>query len=214
VRILSSPYGYKRLGAQGLLRTSLISIRVFATSQGRRDESLFSRSYLKKEGPIIIFLLEEDFVLLQRKEGRGMRRIMIATALVLVLVFGYAVAKSVAHEMMSKSGETSDLLGSSVKNPQGEDLGTIADVVTGPEGRVAFAVLSYWISDDTQKRVAVPFSALSCEEQNCVLNANKDALNSAPAFVSGDDLAERKLAEDIYTHFGVQPYWTEEGEQK
>jgi len=143
-----------------------------------------------------------------------MRRIMIATALVLVLVFGYAVAKSMAHEMMSKSGETSELLGTTVKNPQGEDLRIIADVVTGPEGRVAFAVLSYWISDDTQKRVAVPFSALSCEEQNCVLNVSKDTLDSAPTFVLEDDLTEPRLAEDIYRYFGVQPYWTEEGTEK
>ncbi len=139
---------------------------------------------------------------------------MIATALVLVLVFGYAVAKSVAHEMMSKSVKTPELLGATVKNAQGEDLGTIIDVVTGPEGRVAFAVLSYWISDDTQKRAPVPFSALSCEEKNCVLNATKDTLDSAPTFVLEDDLAEPRLAGDIYRYFGVQPYWTEEGTEK
>ncbi len=143
-----------------------------------------------------------------------MRRIMIVTALVLMLIFGYGVARSMAHEMMSKSGETSELLGATVKNPEGEDLGIITDVVTGPEGRVAFAVLSFWVSADMQKRVAVPFGALSCEEQDCVLNASKDALDSAPTFVSEDDLAEPKLAEDIYRYFGVQPYWTEEGRQK
>ena len=146
-----------------------------------------------------------------------MRKTMIVTALVLTLIFGYAVAKSMAHEMMSKSGEraeVSKLLGTLIKNPQGEDLGTITDVVTGPEGRVAFAVLSYWISDDTQKRIAVPIGALSCEEQNCVLNASKDTLDSAPTFVSEDDLVERKLAEDIYRYFGLQPYWTEKGTEK
>ena len=143
-----------------------------------------------------------------------MRKIILAAVLVLALIFGYAVAKSMAHEMMSKSGETSELLGTAVKNPQGEDLGTIADIVTGPEGRVAFVVLSYWVSDDTQKRVAVPFGALSCEEQNCVLNASKDTLDSAPTFVLEDDLTEPRLAEDIYRYFGVQPYWTEEGTEK
>src|SRR4030042_8483 len=122
-----------------------------------------------------------------------MRKMMIVTALVSVLIFGYGVAKSIAHEKMSKSGEraeVSKLLGTSIKNSQGEDLGTIADVVTGPEGRVAFAVLAYWISDDTQKRVAIPFGALSCEEQDCVLNVSKDTLDSAPTFVSEDDLAK------------------------
>jgi sporulation protein YlmC with PRC-barrel domain len=146
-----------------------------------------------------------------------MRKIIIVTALVSVLFFGYGVAKSTAHEKMSKSGEraeVSKLLGTSIKNPQGEDLGTIADIVTGPEGRVAFAVISYWISDDTQKRIAVPFGALSCKGQNCVLNASKDTLASAPAFVSEDDLVGRKLAEDIYRYFGIQPYWTDEGTEK
>jgi hypothetical protein len=143
-----------------------------------------------------------------------MRRTMLPMLLSLALIFGYTAAKSMAHERMSKSGETAEvskLIGTSVKNPQGEDLGTITEVVTGPEGRVAFAVLSYWIFDDTQKRVAVPFGALSYEEQNCFLNVRKETFDSAPTFVSEGDLAERKLAEDIYRYFGVQPYWTQEG---
>ena len=146
-----------------------------------------------------------------------MRRMMLATALVLAIIFGYAATRSMAHEIISRTEETSEatkLLGTLVKNPRGEDLGTINDVVTGPEGRVAFAILSYWISDDTQKRVAVPFGGLSCEEQNCVLNVNKEAFDSAPTFVSEDDLVEPKLAEDIYRHFGIQPYWTGEETQK
>jgi len=146
-----------------------------------------------------------------------MRRIMLAIVLILAVVFGYAAAKSKADEMTPGIGETSEvskLVGTTVKDPQGEDLGTITDVVTGPEGRVAFAVLTYWISDDTQKRVAVALGALSCEKQNCVLNASRETLDSAPTFVSEDDLAEQKLAENIYRYFGVQPYWTEEGTQK
>jgi sporulation protein YlmC with PRC-barrel domain len=145
-----------------------------------------------------------------------MRKTMTVTALGLALIFGFGVAKSMAHEM-SKSAEraeVSKLLGTAVKNSQGEDLGTIADFVTGPEGGVAFAVISYWISDDTKKHIAVPFGALSCEGQNCVLDASKDTLDSAPTFVSEDDLAERKLAEDIYRYFGLQPYWTEEEAEK
>jgi hypothetical protein len=139
---------------------------------------------------------------------------MIAVVLSFVFIFGVTLAKPMAHDTMSKSGETSTLLGAMVKNPQGEDLGNIADVVTGPEGQVAFAVIALWISDDTQKRVAVPFSTLFCEEQNCILNASKETLDSAPTFVSEDDLIEPKLAEDIYRYFGVQPYWTEEGTLK
>jgi sporulation protein YlmC with PRC-barrel domain len=141
-----------------------------------------------------------------------MRKIILAGTLALVAVFGYAVTESIPYEMVSKIGETSEpreLIGATIKDSQGENLGAIIDVVIGPEGRIAFAILSYWISDDTQKRVAVPFGALSCEEQDCVLNASKETLDSAPTFASEYDLAESKLAEDIYRYFGVQPYWAE-----
>ena len=141
-----------------------------------------------------------------------MRRTMLAMVLISALTF--AVGRSMANEMMEKTGQTSGLIGATVKNLHGEDLGTITDVVRGPEGRVAFAVLTYWISDDTQRRVAVPLSGLSCEEQNCVLNASKDKLASEPAYGSEDELSEPKVAEDIYRYFGVQPYWTGQGLEK
>jgi hypothetical protein len=143
-----------------------------------------------------------------------MRKIMIATALVLALLFGFAVARSMANETMEKSGETSGPIGATVKNLKGEDLGTITDVVTGPQGRLGFAILTYWVSDDTQRRVAVPFGALSCQEQKCVLNASRDKLASEPAYGSEDELNEPKVAGDIYRYFGIQPYWTEEGTEK
>ncbi|OGP78015.1 MAG: hypothetical protein A2V86_15020 [Deltaproteobacteria bacterium RBG_16_49_23] len=146
-----------------------------------------------------------------------MKKIEFGVLLITALFFAYAVAHSTAQEMRLKNGETSEvnkLFGALVQSPQGEYLGTIADVVTGPEGRIAFAVLSYWVSDDTQMRVSVPFGALSCEKLNCLLNAGKEALVSAPAFVSEEDLSVPKTAEDIYRYFGVQPYWTEEEAEK
>ncbi|RPJ07945.1 MAG: hypothetical protein EHM36_06120 [Deltaproteobacteria bacterium] len=145
-----------------------------------------------------------------------MRRGTLALTLALVLLLGYG-AGSVARDIISESGEMSQvsgLLGKAVKNPQGEDLGRITGFVTGPEGRVAFAVLRYWVSDDTQKEVAVPFGALSCEGENCVLSASRETLDSAQISVSKDDLTEPKVAEDIYRYFGIQPYWTEEEPKK
>jgi sporulation protein YlmC with PRC-barrel domain len=145
-----------------------------------------------------------------------MKSIRLAVVLISALIFGYVVLYAMAQESMEKSGKTSEVsefLGKGVKNQKGEDLGTIIDVVAGPEERVAFAVLSYWVSADTQMRVAIPFSKLSCGEQNCVLKISKETLDSAPNFVLEDELVEPKLAEDIYRYFGVQPYWTEGGTQ-
>ncbi len=137
---------------------------------------------------------------------------MFGVALVLAFVFLQGVYNSIAQEVIPRTEgmfQVSNLSGANVKNPKGEYLGTIMDVVTGPEGRASFAILAYWISDDTQQRVAVPFGALSCEERNCVLNASKDTLEAAPVYVSEDYLNEPKLAGEIYRYFGLQPYWTE-----
>jgi hypothetical protein len=146
-----------------------------------------------------------------------MKRITFAAiTLALALICGYAVTDSAAHGMRSMSGGASEpgILGAVVTNPQGEELGTIIDLVAGPEGRTAFAILSYEVSDDMRKEVAVPYGALSWMKQSCVLNASREELDSAPIFVSKDDLAEAKTAEDIYRYFGIPPYWTEEGTEK
>ncbi len=139
-----------------------------------------------------------------------MKKIVLAITLAGAFVLGYAVAGPAVHDMMLKGrgiSEISKLLGTSVRDLHGEDLGIITKLVAGPGRHLGFAVLSYWISDDTQRRVAVPFSALSCKERNCILNANKETFISAPTFVFEDDLSAPRLAEHIYRHFGIQPYW-------
>ena len=146
-----------------------------------------------------------------------MRKLIFAVTMVWVRAFGYAVAECAANGTVSRGEAASGgghLLGTIVKSPEGEDLAAITEVVRGPEGHVAFAVLSYWISDDTQKRVAVPLNILFFEGQDCVLRVDKEALDAAPSFVSEDDLVEPKLAGDIYRYFGIQPYWTDEGTEK
>lgn len=142
-----------------------------------------------------------------------MKKIMLAAMLILGFIFGYTVPNAMAHEMKEKSGETSEvseLLGKGVQNPEGEVLGTVTDIVEGPEGHFTFAVVSYWISPDTQMRVAVPLNALFCQGEKCILNVSRETFDSAPAFVLEGELSEQELVEDIYRYFGLQPYWPEE----
>jgi len=142
-----------------------------------------------------------------------MKKIMVALVSVFMFTFGYEAAKSMEDHMMLLSGGTSDvsnLIGKTVTNFQGDDLGTISEFVKGPEGCIAFAILSYRVTDNTRKKIAVPIGALSCGEQNCVLNASRETVGTTPPFVSMDDLAKTRTAVNIYLYFGVQPYWTEE----
>ena len=141
---------------------------------------------------------------------------MAAVVLVFMFTFGYEAAKSMEDHMTPLSGGTSDvsnLIGKTVKNFQGDDLGIISEFVKGPQGRIAFAILNFRVTDNTRKIIAVPIGALSCGKQNCVLNASRETVGTTPPFVSMDDLAKTRTAVNIYLYFGVQPYWTEEAIQ-
>jgi len=70
-----------------------------------------------------------------------MKKIILFALLGLALITGYTGARVMAGEMVSKSWETAEggnLLGASVKNPRGENLGTIGDIVAGPGGNRFF----------------------------------------------------------------------------
>ena len=145
-----------------------------------------------------------------------MKKIAVVAVLVFMFAFGYEAAKSMEDRMTPLSGGTSDvssLIGKTVKNFQGDDLGTISEFVKGPEGRTAFVILNYRVTDNTRKKIAVPIGALSCGKQNCLLNASRETVGTTPPFVSTDDLAKTRTAVNIYLYFGVQPYWTEEATQ-
>ena len=145
-----------------------------------------------------------------------MEKIMAAIMLVLMFASGYAADKSVDDHLTLLMGGTSgvsNLVGKTVRNFQGDDLGTISEFVKGPEGHTAFAMLNYGVTDNTRKIIAVPIGALSCGKQSCVLNASRETVGTTPPFVSMDDLAKTRTAANIYFYFGVQPYWTEQGIQ-
>lgn len=142
-----------------------------------------------------------------------MNRIMIATAMILLFIFGFTLSGPMARGISSQDQEV-PLVGTTVRDSQREDIGKVIDIVRGPEGHAAFAIISYWVSDDTLKRVAVPLDALSCGEGTCLLHASRSSLESAPPLITESDLMGPKMAEDVYRYFGVQPYWTEDATEK
>jgi hypothetical protein len=129
---------------------------------------------------------------------------------VVFFVFGFLVA-SIYY---SGKGETSwgraypvsEMIGTGVTNPQGEEFGKVSDFVIDTHGRVPFAVMSYG-----EKSVAIPFGMLtySTEGKHLVLDFVREKLDSAPAF-DKSVLASGKSVEDTYKHYGQAPYWTEE----
>jgi sporulation protein YlmC with PRC-barrel domain len=134
----------------------------------------------------------------------------------LMVCFGFGFL--VASIYYLEKGETSwgraytvsEMIGTGIMNPQGEEFGRVNDFVIDTNGRVRFTVLSYG-----EKLVVIPFETLtySIEGKHLVLDLAREKLDSAPAF-DQSVLADRKWAEDTYKRFGQAPYWTEAGSEQ
>lgn len=102
------------------------------------------------------------------------------------------------------------LAGDRVVNRQGEDLGKIdefmLDTVTG---EVAYVVLSHGgVLGIGDKLFAVPFQALSLDEQNhqFVFDISLERLENAPGFDKNDwpDMAADDFRSSIYGYYGLE----------
>lgn len=80
----------------------------------------------------------------------------------------------------------STLTGDAVKNPQGDSLGDLKDIMLDTStGKIAYGVLSFGgVFGMGDKLFAVPWDALSVDGPNkqLILNVSKERLKDAPGF--------------------------------
>jgi sporulation protein YlmC with PRC-barrel domain len=106
---------------------------------------------------------------------------------------------------------SSTLNGTHVRNPAGEDLGRIEEIMMdAPTGRVAYAVLSFGgFLGIGGKLFAVPWKALALNENDheFVLNVDRHLLETAPGFDKDNwpDMADPAFTRMIYGHYGYTP---------
>jgi sporulation protein YlmC with PRC-barrel domain len=111
----------------------------------------------------------------------------------------------------------STLAGDSVKNPMGEDLGKLDEIMIDiPSGKIAYAVVSFGgVLRMGNKLFAIPWSAFQVDEdEKClILDVPKETLESAPGFDKNNwpDMADNAWGERVYRHYDATPYW--EGEE-
>jgi sporulation protein YlmC with PRC-barrel domain len=107
----------------------------------------------------------------------------------------------------------STLTGDRVRNPAGENLGEIEEIMLDLEhGRIAYAVLSFGgflgIGD---KLFAIPWEALRVDrgEHQFILDMDRASLEKAPGFDKGNwpDMASPAFGLAIHQHYGKNPYW-------
>jgi uncharacterized protein YrrD len=105
------------------------------------------------------------------------------------------------------------LTGTTVRNPQGDDLGKIEEIMLDqPSGKVAYAVLSFGgFLGMGDKLFAIPWKALSVDQERdeFVLNVKPEVLEDAPGFDKDNwpDFADPQWGEQIHAHYGSTPYW-------
>ncbi|HDR73581.1 MAG TPA: PRC-barrel domain containing protein [Methanoculleus sp.] len=106
-----------------------------------------------------------------------------------------------------------DIADYAVKNPQGDELGKIKDVVIDiHRGCIAYAVLaSGGFLGLGEKHLAIPWDAFSYNavDNTFILDIPKERLENAPGFDEKNwpATADREWMTGMYTHFGYEPYW-------
>ena len=80
---------------------------------------------------------------------------------------------------------SSQIIGTTVSNPQGEKLGKIDDVLIDPNAAVKYAILSHGgLLGIGDKLIPIPWRALKLDKEKgtLVVNSDKAALEKAPSF--------------------------------
>jgi len=150
-----------------------------------------------------------------------MNRFLNLIAGLTVLVFSLLIVSAYAADPMPMSTgwgrpyEDSEITGKIVRNPQGDYLGTIGNVVNDSEGHVSIVALSQyptWGLGMPWRMLAVPFSALryDVDKGYFVLNATRERLASAPDFQK-KNLSNQEWVTGVYEYYGLQPSWTGKG---
>ncbi len=116
-------------------------------------------------------------------------------------------------QVISKNLSSTSLVGTSVENPAGENLGKVEDLMIDMgEGKVAYVVLSFGgFLGMGDKLFAVPFSALQCDykDEKLILATPKERLEGAPGFDKNNwpNTADRSWGQEIHSYYEVNPYW-------
>jgi sporulation protein YlmC with PRC-barrel domain len=104
----------------------------------------------------------------------------------------------------------SELLGKSVSNEQGEELGTVADLIAGKNGGIQYLLISPASGiGAAEKWAPVPWRAadVRVQQDRLILNVSKEQLANAPSFTREElsNLGEKQVERRIYSYYGAEP---------
>ena len=105
----------------------------------------------------------------------------------------------------------SQLLGSTVKDQQGNTLGQVNDFIVQPTfGRIQFVVVS--LNDQSGKLTAVPWQLVrrGTDPATCMVIVDKQKLSGSQTFesTSWPDFSQQSTCNEIYSYYGIQPNYS------
>ena len=102
---------------------------------------------------------------------------------------------------------SSKIIGASVQDQQGQNLGKIEDLILFPgNGRIEFGLLKLDVTDHQGHLTAVPWQLFRMKEGNVyTLNTERDKLLSAKMWdnTSSIDFSDPSFGKNMYTHYGL-----------
>jgi sporulation protein YlmC with PRC-barrel domain len=110
----------------------------------------------------------------------------------------------------------STLTGDKARNPDGDNLGHLEEIVIDLEsGRVSYAVLaSGGFLGLGDKLFAIPWDMLTVDTENkeIIVDVSKETLENAPGFDKDNwpDIHDRAWVEDVYRYYGHDPFWADD----
>jgi hypothetical protein len=94
-----------------------------------------------------------------------------------------------------KPAEQHGMLNKKVKNPHGEEIGTVQKLMTSKDGRIEYAEISL---AESKTLVPVPWNAFKVEGDSLILNATKAQLQKEGAAFRGGESSD-------FEHKGEEP---------
>lgn len=111
----------------------------------------------------------------------------------------------------------STFIGRKMANPQGQELGKLADLIFDPvTGRIVYAVLERggFLGFD-QELFAVPWTLVqqTLDGNDLAIALAREKLDAAPRLDDANwpAMADRQWALAVHTYYGVEPYWVTRG---
>lgn len=107
----------------------------------------------------------------------------------------------------------STLIGDPIRNPSGEKLGTLEEImIFVDDGRIAYAVLSAGgVMGMGDRYFAIPWPMLSVDTDSheMVLDVDKKEIEDSPGFDKDNwpDSGDSDWLSQVYSHYGQRPHW-------